>query len=113
MWVSPSGHLRTFLDATANVGFRRIQTYIASVDKVSSRSHSLSGDVGPCLECCNGPSIEGHYDEALSVLGLVDQILDGSAADVHVIGYFGERGLQAARKSVRPCRAHMRNPPPQ
>jgi hypothetical protein len=82
-----------------------IECIEASVDKVSSRSHSLSGVVGPYLECCNGPSIEGHYDEAPSVLGLVDQILDGSAADAHVIGYFGDRGLHAARKCVRPCRA--------
>ncbi|MCA0275690.1 MAG: aspartate/glutamate racemase family protein [Proteobacteria bacterium] len=43
-------------------------------------------------------SIEGHYDEALSVLGTVDQILEGDPADAYVIGCFGDPGLLAARE---------------
>jgi len=43
-------------------------------------------------------SIEGHYDEALSVLGTIDEILEGDAADAYVIGCFGDPGLLAARE---------------
>lgn len=43
-------------------------------------------------------SIEGHYDEALSVVGLIDEIRDGEAADAYVIACFGDPGLLAARE---------------
>lgn len=43
-------------------------------------------------------SIEGHYDEALSVLGTIDEILEDNAADAYVIGCFGDPGLLAARE---------------
>jgi allantoin racemase len=43
-------------------------------------------------------SIEGHYDEALSVIGLIDEIRDGEAADAYVIACFGDPGLLAARE---------------
>ncbi|MGF7008843.1 aspartate/glutamate racemase family protein [Aminobacter sp. BE322] len=45
-------------------------------------------------------SIEGHYDEALSVLGILDQILEGDPADAYVIGCFGDPGLLAAREAT-------------
>lgn len=43
-------------------------------------------------------SIEGHYDEALSVVGLIDEIRDGEPADAYVIACFGDPGLLAARE---------------
>lgn len=43
-------------------------------------------------------SIEGHYDEALSILGLVDEIREGPPADAYVIACFGDPGLLAARE---------------
>jgi len=48
-----------------------------------------------------GPvSIESHYDEALSLPGLLDAIRRGEAegADGHVIACFGDPGLLAARE---------------
>jgi allantoin racemase len=48
-----------------------------------------------------GPvSIEGHYDEAVSVIGLLDQIRIGEAegVDGYVIACFGDPGLLAARE---------------
>lgn len=48
-----------------------------------------------------GPvSIEGHYDEALSVVGVLDEIRQGEAAGVegYVIACFGDPGLRAARE---------------
>ena len=53
---------------------------------------------------CNpkmGPvSIEGHYDEALSVVGILDEIRLGEAegVDGYVIACFGDPGLLAARE---------------
>lgn len=43
-------------------------------------------------------SIEGHYDEAMSIIGLVDEIMDGPPADAYVIACFGDPGLLAARE---------------
>ncbi|GAA3952852.1 aspartate/glutamate racemase family protein [Allohahella marinimesophila] len=49
----------------------------------------------------NGPvSIEGHYDEALSVVGILDEIRTGESEgiDAYVIACFGDPGLLAARE---------------
>ncbi|NRP69624.1 hypothetical protein ILFOPFJJ_00496 [Ensifer psoraleae] len=47
----------------------------------------------------SGPaSIECHFDEAMSVVGLIDEIIDAPAADAYVIACFGDPGLFAARE---------------
>ena len=43
-------------------------------------------------------SIEGHYDEAMSIVGLVDAIREKPEADAYVIACFGDPGLLAARE---------------
>jgi allantoin racemase len=51
-----------------------------------------------------GPvSIEGHYDEAVSVIGLLEEVHAGEAAgiDGYVIACFGDPGLLAAREVAR------------
>ena len=51
-----------------------------------------------------GPvSIEGHYDEAMSFVGLVDEIRKGEAegTDAYVIACFGDPGLLGARELTR------------
>lgn len=51
-----------------------------------------------------GPaSIESHYDEALAVPGLLDEIRRGEDAgcDAYVIACFGDPGLDAARELAR------------
>jgi len=51
-----------------------------------------------------GPiSIEGHYDEALSIVGLVDEVRAGETdgTDAYVIACFGDPGLLAAREIAR------------
>jgi allantoin racemase len=48
-----------------------------------------------------GPvSIEGHYDEAVSVIGLLEEVRKGEAegCDAYVIACFGDPGLLAARE---------------
>jgi len=45
-----------------------------------------------------GPaSIEGYYDEAFSLPGLLDEIAKGAGADAFVIACFDDTGLEAAR----------------
>jgi allantoin racemase len=51
-----------------------------------------------------GPaSIESHYDEALAVPGLLQEIVKGEQAGVdgHVLACFGDPGLKAARELAR------------
>ncbi len=43
-------------------------------------------------------SIEGHYDEAMSIFGLVDAINEDPLADAYIIACFGDPGLLAARE---------------
>jgi allantoin racemase len=45
-------------------------------------------------------SIEGHYDEAMSIVGIVDEIRTGETGgtDAYVIACFGDPGLLAARE---------------
>jgi allantoin racemase len=45
-------------------------------------------------------SIESHYDEAMSIVGLVDEIREGEAeeTDAYIIACFGDPGLLAARE---------------
>lgn len=49
----------------------------------------------------HGPaSIEGHYDEAMACVGLLEEVRAGEAAGVdgYVIACFGDPGLEAARE---------------
>jgi allantoin racemase len=51
-----------------------------------------------------GPvSIEGHYDEAVSVIGVLEEVHRGEAegVDAYVIACFGDPGLLAAREIAR------------
>ncbi len=51
-----------------------------------------------------GPvSIEGHYDEAVSVIGMLEEIRqgEGQGTDAYVIACFGDPGLLAAREIAR------------
>ena len=52
----------------------------------------------------HGPaSIEGHYDEAMACVGLLDEVRKGEAegVDAYVIACFGDPGLDAARELAR------------
>ncbi|MCC3703927.1 aspartate/glutamate racemase family protein [Rouxiella badensis] len=49
------------------------------------------------------PSIEGHFDEAIATLGVLQQVKAGRNAGVdgHIIACFGDPGLLAARELAR------------
>ncbi|MGJ7459829.1 aspartate/glutamate racemase family protein [Halomonas sp. MA07-2] len=56
------------------------------------------------LEPSNGPvSIESHFDEAISAVGVLDEVLAGEheQVDAYVIACFGDPGLLAARELTR------------
>ncbi len=46
------------------------------------------------------PSIEGYFDEAFSVPGLLDEIARASRADAFVVACFDDTGLEAARSAT-------------
>ena len=80
-------------------------------------TESMTAVIGRCAQAVAGPnadvtavtsvfgpsSIESHYDEAMSVPGLLDAIRRGerAGADGYVIACFGDPGLDAAREVAR------------
>ncbi|WP_028310094.1 aspartate/glutamate racemase family protein [Derxia gummosa] len=59
------------------------------------------GTVIDCVNPTTGPaSIEGHHDDALAAVGVIEQVRAGEAlgAAGHVIACFGDPGLNAARE---------------
>jgi allantoin racemase len=80
-------------------------------------SASMTGKIGATARAAAAPgteilavnpdkgpvSIEGHYDEAVSVIGLLEEIHAGetSGVDGYVIACFGDPGLLAAREIAR------------
>ncbi|WP_454730892.1 MULTISPECIES: aspartate/glutamate racemase family protein [Cupriavidus] len=68
----------------------------AAVAAPGTRIVAVSPRMGPA-------SIESHYDEALSVPGILDEILAGEqdGTDGYVIACFGDPGLYAARELAR------------
>ena len=67
----------------------------------AARDVAASGTEIVAATSLNGPvSIEGHYDEAMSFLGLVDEIRKGEdeGTDAYVIACFGDPGLLGARE---------------
>lgn len=57
-------------------------------------------DVVACHPNMGPVSIEGHYDEAISVLGILEEVRKGEAEQIdgYVIACFGDPGLLAARE---------------
>ncbi len=75
-------------------------------EKIGVAARRVAAPTTEILACnpTMGPvSIEGHYDEALSVIGVLDEIRRGEAAgmDGYVIACFGDPGLGAARELAR------------
>ena len=69
----------------------------------SARAVAAPGTVIEAATSAMGPeSIEGYYDEAFAVPGLIDAILSGErdGADGAIIGCFDDTGLDAARAAV-------------
>ena len=70
----------------------------------SARAVAAPGTLVDAVSPSMGPaSIESHYDEALSVPGVLAEIARGErdGVDAHVIACFGDPGLDAARELAR------------
>ena len=70
----------------------------------AARAIALSGtEIIACNPKSGPAAIEGHYDEALSVIGVLDEIRKGEAdgIDGYVIACFGDPGLLAARELAK------------
>lgn len=80
-------------------------TTASMTQKIGAAAQAVANP-GTEIIACNpvmGPaSIEGHYDEALSVVGILEEVKQGGAdIDGYVIACFGDPGLLAARELVR------------
>ncbi|WP_426504792.1 aspartate/glutamate racemase family protein [Dactylosporangium sp. McL0621] len=81
-------------------------TTAAMTALIGASARAVAGP-GVLVEAVTSPmgpvSIESHYDEALSVPGLLAAIADGEASDVdgYVVACFGDPGLDAARELAR------------
>jgi allantoin racemase len=78
-------------------------TTAAMTDTISAAARAVAapGTVIVAATSASGPaSIEGHYDEAVAVIGVLEQIRAGEAdgCDAYVIACFGDPGLLAARE---------------
>src|SRR5215211_8375065 len=69
---------------------RKIAAAAADAASHGTEIVAVNPDSGP-------PSIEGYFDEAFSVPGLIDEIRKACAIDAHVIACFDDTGLDAAR----------------
>ncbi len=67
----------------------------------SARAVAPDAEVVAVTSAMGPASIESHYDEALSVPGLVQAITADPTADAFVIACFGDPGLEAARELAR------------
>lgn len=64
----------------------------------AARAAALPGTTIIATQATMGPaSIEGYYDEAFAVPGLLARITEHADADAHVIACFDDTGLDAAR----------------
>src|SRR5438270_7258312 len=77
-------------------------TTAAMTEKIAIAARAVKGAETEIIAVnpADGPvSIEGYYDEAYAVPGLLDEIRKGEAShvDAHIIACFDDTGLEAAR----------------
>ena len=70
--------------------------------KIGLAAQAVARPDSEILACCpeHGPlTIEGHFDEAIAAVGVLEEMRKGVAAgvDAHVIACFGDTGVDAAR----------------
>ncbi len=79
----------------------------ASMTEVIAAAARAAASPGTEIVAATSPSgpvsIEGHYDEAISVVGLLEEIRAGErdGCDGYVVACFGDPGLLAAREAAR------------
>ncbi|MCE8033546.1 MAG: aspartate/glutamate racemase family protein [Halomonas sp.] len=81
-------------------------TTVAMTHKIGEAARRIAapGTTIVATQPADGPvSIEGHFDEAISAVGVMEEVLNGEkdATDAYVIACFGDPGLLAARELTR------------
>ncbi len=74
------------------------ESMTATIAAAARAVASPGTEIIPVTSRSGAVSIESHYDEAMSIVGLVDAINDGPEVDAYVIACFGDPGLLAARE---------------
>tara|TARA_Y100000748_G_scaffold159938_1_gene133786 strand:+ start:7289 stop:8032 length:744 start_codon:yes stop_codon:yes gene_type:complete len=89
-------HIRVINPNTTQAMTDTIGTAAKTVAASGTRISATQPDSGPV-------SIESHFDEAVSVLGVLDEIRAGEreGVDAYIIACFGDPGLNAARELTR------------
>jgi allantoin racemase len=78
-------------------------TTVSMTQKIGEAAQAVAAattEILPCTPSMGPVSIEGHYDEAISVLGVLEAVRQGEqeGCDGYVIACFGDPGLLAARE---------------
>lgn len=78
-------------------------TSLAMTETIGSAARAVAAGNTEILAVCpqqGVPSIEGHFDEAIAAIGVLEQIKAGreQGAQGHIIACFGDPGLLAARE---------------
>ena len=78
-------------------------TSLAMTETIGAAARAVAAPGTEILAVCpraGVPSIEGHFDEAIAAVGVLEQISAGreQGVDGHVIACFGDPGLLAARE---------------
>ena len=78
-------------------------TSLAMTETIGAAARAVAAPGTEILAVCpraGVPSIEGHFDEAIAAVGVLEQIRAGreQGVDGHVIACFGDPGLLAARE---------------
>ena len=89
-------HIRVINPNTTQAMTDTIGTAAKAVAAPGTRISATQPESGPV-------SIESHFDEAVSVLGVLDEIRAGEreGVDAYIIACFGDPGLNAARELTR------------
>jgi allantoin racemase len=75
----------------------------AKIGDCARQAASPGTEIWACNPASGPVSIEGHYDEAMCLPGLLAEIrrAEEAGADAHIIACFGDPGLDAAREIAR------------
>src|SRR5690242_10492662 len=79
------------------------ETMTAKIAAAARASASPGTEIIATSPATGPVSIEGHYDEAVATIGLLEEVRKGEAekCDGYVIACFGDPGLLAAREIAR------------
>jgi allantoin racemase len=83
-------HLRVINPNTTASMTRKIEAAAKAVARTGTEIAAVNPEFGPA-------SIEGYFDEAFSLPGLLDEIAKAPEADAFLIACFDDTGLEAAR----------------